>query len=139
MCPPFGGRNLQKRRGLSPAISQEAVGGCGALGAAALLVYALDFNRITSGFATLGEIALVVLVGGAAGYLLLARKRAAFALCVLVPHIWSYGLVNPVAVGLAAMLDSRLFQELSRVVVHPGFWIYKYRDGGGSGPSTTPP
>jgi hypothetical protein len=84
--------------------------------AAALLAYVLDFDRATSGFATTGQIALVVLGGGLAGYLLLTRRHVAFALCVLVPHVWANGLVNPVAVGLGPILESPLIQRLSRFV-----------------------
>jgi hypothetical protein len=83
---------------------------------AALLAYALYFNRVTSGFATAGEVALVVLVGGAAGYLLLARQRLPFAICVLAPQVWSYALVNPVAVGLGPVFNARLFQQVSQLV-----------------------
>lgn len=83
---------------------------------AALLVYTLDFNRVTSGFAARSQMALVVLAGGAAGYLLMAPKRIAFAVCVLVPHIWSYGLVNPVAVGLGPILEAKVFQRMSQFV-----------------------
>lgn len=81
-----------------------------------LVVFALDFNRVTEGFATLDQIALVSLVGAASAYLLLARKRITLAVCVLLPSIWSYGLVNPVAVGLGPILDTRLFREVSRIL-----------------------
>jgi hypothetical protein len=84
--------------------------------AAILLGYALYFNRATSSFAMPREIVLVVLIGGAAGYLLLARQRLAFAICLLAPHVWSYGLVNPVAVGLGPVLNAKLLQQVSQVV-----------------------
>ncbi len=83
---------------------------------AILLLFALDFNRATNGFATGDQIALVTLLAGAAGYLLLTRRRIAFAACILVPSVWSYGLVNPLGVGLGPILDTRLFQQVSPVV-----------------------
>jgi hypothetical protein len=84
--------------------------------AAALLAYGLDFERATSGFATARELTLVVLGGTVAGWLLLVRRRLAFAACVLIPQAWAYGLVNPVAVGLGPILDAPTFQQLSRLV-----------------------
>jgi hypothetical protein len=89
------------------------VGGCLVT---ALLAYALHFDRVTSGFATRAQMALVVFVGGTASYLLLARRRAAFAACLLAPHLWSYALVNPVAVGLGPILESKLFQRVLPLV-----------------------
>lgn len=83
---------------------------------ALFLVYALSFNWETEGFATSNEIGLVVLAGAAAAYFLLARGRLAFAACLLVPHVWSYALVNPVAVGLGPVLESPAFQQVSRLV-----------------------
>jgi hypothetical protein len=81
-----------------------------------LLLYAWDFNRVTAGFATGGQVALLVLVGTAAACLLLVRQRLAFAACVLLPHLWSYALVNPVAVGLGPVLQAKAFRQLSEVV-----------------------
>jgi hypothetical protein len=84
--------------------------------AAALGVYAVRFQRATSGFATPTEIALVVGGGALASELLLARRAVAFAAVVLAAHVWSYGLVNPVAVGLGPILRSRFFRELVEIV-----------------------
>jgi hypothetical protein len=84
--------------------------------AALLLLLALDFNRATSGFVTPKQIAVVIFIGGAAAYLLLVRKRISFSLCVLVPHIWSYALVNPVTVGLGPILDNQISQRVSHIV-----------------------
>ncbi len=83
---------------------------------AASTAYALHFERVTSWFATPGQIALVALFAGATSYLLLARRRAAFALCILVPQVWSYGLVNPVAVGLGPVLKAKVLAEISSLV-----------------------
>ena len=83
---------------------------------ALLLVFALDFGRVTGDFATRGQVALASLVAASACYLLLARQRLAFAVCLLAPSIWSYGLVNPVAVGLGPILETRLFEQLSQIV-----------------------
>jgi hypothetical protein len=81
-----------------------------------LIVFAAEFGHATGYFATAGQAAIVILVTGTAGYLLLARKRIAFAVCLLVPSVWAYGLVNPVAVGLGPILDTKLFREVSRIV-----------------------
>ncbi len=81
-----------------------------------LVVFSLRFNHVTQGFATRSQVLLVTLVGAAAGYLLLARKRTAFAVCILVPHIYSYGLVNPLAVGLGPIVDTKFFHQASRLV-----------------------
>jgi hypothetical protein len=81
-----------------------------------LIVFTAEFGRATGGFATAGQAAIVTLVTGTAGYLLLARKRIAFAMCLLVPSVWAYGLVNPVFVGLGPILDTKLFREVSRIV-----------------------
>lgn len=83
---------------------------------ALLVVYALEFNHATEGFATSDQLALVTLLTGAAGYALLARKRIAFAACMLVPSIWSYGLVNPLAVGLGPIVGTSLYQQVSPVI-----------------------
>ena len=83
---------------------------------AILVAFALYFNRATSSFAMAREIALVVLIGGATCYLLLARQRLAFAICLLAPHVWSYGLVNPVAVGLGPILNAKLLRQVTQVV-----------------------
>jgi len=80
------------------------------------VVISLDFDGVTKGFATPGQIALVSLGGAVAGYLLLARKRVAFALLILVPSIWSFALVNPIAAGLGPILDTKLFHEVSGIV-----------------------
>ncbi len=77
---------------------------------------ALDFNRVTGGFGRSGQIVIATLVAVAAGYFLLARKRLAFAACVLVPNVLCYGLVNPLASGLGPILETRLFREVSRMV-----------------------
>ena len=83
---------------------------------AVVLVYSLMFNRATGSFAVGNQVAWVTLLSAAAGYLLLARKRLAFAACVLIPSIWSYGLVNPVAVGLGPIIDTKLFKQVSPLI-----------------------
>ncbi len=83
---------------------------------AALALYGLAYNRETDGFASGAQIAVVALVGGAAGYALLARKRLWFALLVLVPELWSHGLVNPVARGLGPILETNFAREAARIV-----------------------
>lgn len=83
---------------------------------AALLLFSLAFNRETTGFAKFAHMALVVPIAGTAGYLLLARKRMLFAGCVLVPSIWAYALINPLAVGLGPIVDTRVFQQISQIV-----------------------
>jgi hypothetical protein len=79
-----------------------------------LLLLALGFRL--ADFATPAKNALVVLGAGLAGYLLLTRRRAAFAALVLVPGAFAFGLVNPVAAGLGPILETRFFAEVSRVV-----------------------
>ena len=81
-----------------------------------LAFLALDFARVTENFAATQEIAVVTLIGGTAGYLLLDRKRFAFAACVLAPSIWGFALVNPVASGLRPILDTKAFQQVSQIV-----------------------
>jgi hypothetical protein len=81
-----------------------------------LAVFSVHFYRVTGGFATPIQAALVSLFAGGAGYLLLARKRIAFAVCLLAPTIWCHGLVNPISVGLGPILDTTLFREVSEIV-----------------------
>ncbi len=81
-----------------------------------VLLFSLDLARVTVGVATPGRVALVSIVATATGYLLLARRRISCALCILLPNILSHGLVNPLAVGLGPIRDSRLFQQVSRIV-----------------------
>jgi len=83
---------------------------------ALLVAFAAEFNRVTAGFVTGDQVLVVSLVACAAGYLLLTRKRLAFAACILMPSIWSYALVNPLAVGLGPILHTKLFQQVSRIV-----------------------
>ena len=83
---------------------------------AALAVFGAAYNRETSGFASGVQIAITSLVGGTAGYALLARKRLLFALLVLAPEIASHGLVNPIALGLGPVLDTSFARETSRIV-----------------------
>ncbi len=83
---------------------------------ALLVAFALSAGRETGNFATGAQVALASLVPAGVGYLLLTRRRIAFAICVLVPNIWSNGLVNPIAVGLGPILDTELFREVSRIV-----------------------
>ena len=81
----------------------------------ALAAFAAHFNAETRGFAGGGPVALVCLIGGAAGYLLLTLRRVAFAIVVLLPSIWSFGLVNPLAAGLGPMTETRLFRQVSQI------------------------
>jgi len=83
---------------------------------AALVLYSLGFNRATQAFATDNQVALVCLLAAAAGYLLLTRRRIAFAACVLLPNIWSHGLVNPVGTGLGPIIDTRLVREVTPLI-----------------------
>ncbi len=83
---------------------------------ALFLAYSLIFNRATNSFATGNQVALVSVLGAAAGYLLLTRQRIAFAACVLLPSIWSYGLVNPVGIGLGPIIDTKLFKQASPLI-----------------------
>jgi hypothetical protein len=88
--------------------------------AAALLgllgAYGLHFVNVTEGFATPQQVVVVSLVAGGAGYLLLTRRRIVFAACVLLPNLWSHGLVNPVAVGLGPILDTSVVRAVAPVV-----------------------
>lgn len=83
---------------------------------AVLAVFALDFNRVTKGFATAEQIAIVSLVAGVAGYLLCARRRILLAVFILVPSVWSHGLVNPIAAGLGPILDTKVIYGVSEIV-----------------------
>ncbi len=109
-CVFLAKRRVDLPRGLGPRLVVAASM------LALLMALALDFAHVTGNFATGGQAVLVSLVALGAGYLLLARKRIAFAVCLLVPSVWSYGLVNPVSVGLGPILDTRLFQQVSRIV-----------------------
>ncbi len=99
--------------------------GLGASILALLLLHAWNFNRVTGGFARAEHVALSSLMLGAAGYLLLARRRGLFALGILVPGVWFFGLVNPVAAGLGPILESKLFRDVERITARdPGArWI----------------
>jgi hypothetical protein len=88
----------------------------GAAWFALVVVLALNFNRVTEGFVTGDQIALVSIAAGVAGFLLLLRKRIAFAACLLVPSIWTFGLVNPVTVGLGPILESGFIRKVSPVI-----------------------
>jgi hypothetical protein len=81
-----------------------------------LLLHGLGFRRATGNFVTSGAILLVAVIGGAAGLFLLTRRKAAFAACVLIPGCLGFGLVNPVARGLAPVTSRPLFQEVSKIV-----------------------
>jgi hypothetical protein len=83
---------------------------------ALFLVYSLIFNRETRSFATGNQVALVTLLATAAGYLLLTRRRIGFAACILIPSIWSFGLVNPVGIGLGPILDMKVFKQVSPLI-----------------------
>ena len=107
---------LAERRALE---LPERIGGKVGIAAALvalLALYGLALQRETPGFASGAQVALVSLVGGAAGCALLWRKRALFALLVLAPELWSHALVNPVARGLAPLLDRPFAREAARIV-----------------------
>jgi hypothetical protein len=89
------------------------------IGIASLALFgllALAFNRVTGNFATPGQVLAVVLGAGVAGYLLLAGRRFAFAACILVPCLWSFALVNPIAVGLGPILDTNVYRRVAALV-----------------------
>ena len=83
---------------------------------ALFLVYSLIFNHATGTFATGNQIALVSLLGAAAGYLLLTRRRVAFAACILLPSMWTFGLVNPVGYGLGPIIETSFFKQVSPLI-----------------------
>ena len=83
---------------------------------ALFIIYGLDFNRVTTGFATSAQILIVSIAATAAAYSLLIRAKGLFALCLLVPLVSSYALVNPVAYGLGPIIDTKVVREVSRVV-----------------------
>lgn len=84
--------------------------------AAGLALFGWYFERATDGFASLGQLVSVSVVGAVAGAALLGRRRLLFSATLLVPSIWFHGLVNPVAVGLAPILEARVVVEASRIV-----------------------
>jgi hypothetical protein len=86
--------------------------------AASLALFSWDFNGVTNGFATPIEVALVIVLTTVAGYLLLARKRALFMACVLVPNVWAHGLINPVATGLSPLIGTPMYHEVSRIAAN---------------------
>lgn len=83
---------------------------------AVFMVFSWDFNLVTEQFATIRQMLLVCVVAGAAGYFLLARRRIAFAACILIPGIWSCGRINPIAIGLGPIFQAKPLQEVSRIV-----------------------
>jgi hypothetical protein len=83
---------------------------------ALFIIYGLDFNRATKGFATSGQILIVSIAATTAAYFLLIRAKALFAVCLLVPLFSSYALVNPVAFGLGPIIDTQVYRQVSRVV-----------------------
>jgi hypothetical protein len=100
---------------------------------ALLVAYGLYFNRVTEGFVTSGQLLTVSLIATAAAYMLLSRAKKAFAALIIVPLVASYGLVNPVAVGLGPVLDTDVFRQVSRIVDRDpdaGWIVY----GGGLAP-----
>ena len=80
-----------------------------------LAATAVAVSRATGDFATLARSIAIVVIGGLAGWLLLARRRWAFAACLLVPSIYAFGLVNPIAKGLGPILDAKLYGEVGKI------------------------
>jgi hypothetical protein len=106
---------LSKRRDDLPAGLRGRILVAGSM-LALLAAYAVDFSRVTEGFASPAQSILVSLAACGAGYLLLARKKTAFAIGLLLPSIWSFGIVNPVVQGLGPIIDTKLFKEVSAIV-----------------------
>ena len=79
-------------------------------------LFGLYFNRSLNRFLSDSQVLLVSVMVGAATFSLLARHRIAFAACVLVPNCLSFGLINPVAVGLGAITGTELHHRVERIV-----------------------
>ena len=109
-CVFLKGRHSELPDGLGGKIAVVA------LLAVSVLLLSVNFDLATDGFATPAQVALVTSATVLAGYLLLARKRVAFAACILAPSIWSYLLVNPVAVALEPITGMKALREVSDIV-----------------------
>lgn len=87
-------------------------------GAAAVvsLLFGLYFNRTAAGFLAVHEILLVSVGVGAACFSLLGRHRIGFAVSVVVPSCLGFGLINPVAQGLAPITDLEPYRRIQKIV-----------------------
>lgn len=93
----------------------------GAVILAAIILFARRFNPYTDHFASKAEVNTVCIVVTIAGYSLLARKRAIFALAVLPPLVWAHAAVNPVTIGLGSLVNSPTLQKVAQIAAQdPG-------------------
>jgi hypothetical protein len=81
----------------------------------AIILFARRFNPYTDHFASKAEVNTVCVAVTVAGYSLLARKRAIFALAVLPPLVWAHAAVNPLTIGLGSLGNSPTLQKVAQI------------------------
>jgi hypothetical protein len=85
--------------------------------AVALILFGCFYatNAQLRNFATLAEVTAAAMFFATAFWLLWHRVRIATCLLLLIPCLYSYGLVNPISRGLPGMTQSGIFRWLSKV------------------------
>jgi hypothetical protein len=82
----------------------------------AMILFARRFNPYTDHFASKLQVNSVCVVVTVAGYALLARKRALFALTILPPLVWAHAAVNPLTIGHGSLENSPTLHKVAEIV-----------------------
>lgn len=90
-----------------------------------IYVYVVRFNAASDNFLSVYQAVILCLFVAACVYFLVCGKTLIFALLVLLPNVAYHGLVNPVSVGLAPILDNPLYAATKNIVARDPYakWI----------------
>jgi hypothetical protein len=84
---------------------------------AGILLHSIYFNSVTGNFASVSQIIIVCVFVAAASFLLVSRQTLLFAGLILVPNIITFGLINPISIGLKPIINHPLYERIHGVVL----------------------